>query len=360
VTAAAVAAVLVGAGAMGASASLPACASPPPPEAIVTGTARTPAQAPYLQAGDYAVIARVKAVNLLHEPIPVPDSSGPKNLNVRSGPEFEVRVTALAYFAGPTLGPELRFTLYTPNILGYSFERGRTYFIPVQNDGDLDIGSACSAITLLPDAGPALEQEITRLITTATAKGVPATRVTPQGGAGQAVGASTAPQSGNESRALDLGDLPTWIASIAALAALGFSLWTWVSTRRRNREADERAQAQKVAAWVHGRAVMVRNASSAPIWDTRLVCYDGNDPLGLITVADNLPLSAVPPGATVKLTGSTHARPTLGESVAVIFRDVMGVDWTRAHDGRLSKGTIDIDEGLPVVGQLDDSSIEFT
>lgn len=177
VAASVAATVLVGVGAGGSFASMPACVSPAPPEAIVTGTARTPAKAPYLQAGDYAVIARVKAVNPLPATIPVPDSSGPKNLNGRLGPEFEVLVTALAYFAGPTLGPELRFTIYSPNIFGYSFEPGRTYFIPVQNDGDLDIGSACSAIALLPDAGPALDQEITRLITAATAKGVAATRV---------------------------------------------------------------------------------------------------------------------------------------------------------------------------------------
>ncbi len=171
VTATAVAtAVLVAAGAAGAAAT--SCVPSPSPEQVVTGSPGYDG-APYLEAGDYAVIGRVTAVNRLPQPTPSPSPGG-------ITPQYEVLVAALAYFAGPSRGRDLRFTVPDLGHFGYPFQQGRTYFIPVTDEGGLNMISLCTAVAALPDTGPTLTQETDRLIAAATAKGVPAARFNPR------------------------------------------------------------------------------------------------------------------------------------------------------------------------------------
>lgn len=221
--------VLVMAGAGGAAAT--SCVGPRlSPEQIVTGTARGIGDVPYPPVGGYAVIGRVTAVNRL----PAPTASlSPGEVSRPPGgsvPGHDVLVTALAYFIGPSQGRDLRFTV-SSSTAGYRFEPGKAYFIPVRNDGGQGGLSICDSITVLPDTGPALEQETTRLITAATAKGVPTARVPTQvrEDPGVAPTASADPTSSQT-------DGVPWPVGLAVATTLAAAAALGIRRRRRTRQ----------------------------------------------------------------------------------------------------------------------------
>lgn len=167
-------------GAAGASAT--DCGRGAPVTDVLQGTVK-PLEGP-LETGDYAVVGRVTAINELPEPTasprPTPSPSRGKLTSTRFGPDrYEVVVSALAYFAGPDLGPQLRFTTKDRGgLYSYPFQVGQVYFIPVRDDGNLGALSLCAGIHLLPVAAPELERDIPGFITLATAHGMTAAQVT--------------------------------------------------------------------------------------------------------------------------------------------------------------------------------------
>ena len=74
-------------------------------------------------------------------------------------------------------GRDLRLLISDPSITQFNPRKGQTYFIPLRGDGRLERDNDCAVLVMRPGSGPGLEQDIDRLITAATAKGVPASRV---------------------------------------------------------------------------------------------------------------------------------------------------------------------------------------
>ena len=146
-------------------ASATSCAQAPRPVEVVTGGTYGDGT-PYLAPGDFAVVGRVTAVEPLATPT-VTDSFGARR--------FTVRVVPLASFAGTAPGRLDLTVADRGGMYGYPFQAGRTYFIPVTQDGDLPPISLCAPIALLPEVG--VDAEVAALIAAATAKGVPAGRV---------------------------------------------------------------------------------------------------------------------------------------------------------------------------------------
>jgi uncharacterized protein (TIGR03382 family) len=178
------------------------------------------------------VIGRVTAVNRLPAPTPGAAATGRTRVDA-VGPVDEVRVTALAYFIGPDRGRDLRFTVPGSSVFAYPFEPGTTYFIPVRDDQGRDVPGVCDGITALPGAGPALERETTRLITAATAEGVPAVRVRAADTGGPAAAPAPAAVAQTDGRPGTAG------ISVAVMLAVAAALAVW--TRRRRRSSRQQA-----------------------------------------------------------------------------------------------------------------------
>lgn len=216
----------VGAGAAPASAT--SCVAPPRPVEVVTGGTYRDGT-PYLAPGDYAVIGRVTAV----EPLAAPTATGPFGAR-----RFTVRVAPVAWFADTAPG-RLDLTLVDRGgMYGYPFQAGRTYFIPVTQDGDLPPVSLCAPIALLPEAD--VDAEVTRLVAAATAKGVPAGRVP--------VAPATPPAAGVPAEDGDRGGAGTYALvglSGAALAVPMALVAARLRSRRTRRTSTTPARADR-------------------------------------------------------------------------------------------------------------------
>lgn len=179
----------------------------------------------------------------------------------------------------------------------------------------------------------------------------------------------------------DWGDVPTWAASFAGLAALVVASYAAAKTRamlkiesdrdKEAREREERAQADLVAAWLVKDAkrgdsifpwyIVITNASTVPVYAFRFVVIVA----GPASADDNNTIersfSVVPPGEqhidlmslntlmTSVLTGD-EAKAEMRRlnkdkdsvisacSVWIAFRDASGQHWMRASDGILDRG----------------------
>jgi hypothetical protein len=167
----------------------------------------------------------------------------------------------------------------------------------------------------------------------------------------------------------DWGDVPTWLAFIAAVAAGIAAVFLYKTELERDRiaAADRRAQAEearrsqanKVAAWYVARTAtygdnvrlpgfmlfgaMIRNASDLPIYDVYVTFYQVTHSSvagkwGVIEVAPaKLALRVVPPGETELV----NAPETMGAGdqqrfvVGIEFRDAAGGRWERDAMGQL-------------------------
>jgi hypothetical protein len=160
---------------------------------------------------------------------------------------------------------------------------------------------------------------------------------------------------------LDLGDVPTWLATIGAAFAAAFAFRALrVEQRRDDRQeiADASAQAEQVAAWVAenvqqrpggARAktmvVALRNASDLPAYDVTLTVLA----IGGSTDLETIPV--LPPGETSIILPRDIVLPVLGGipgranfprdvSVRMLFRDAAGRHWLRDEKGALSPSDV--------------------
>lgn len=158
---------------------------------------------------------------------------------------------------------------------------------------------------------------------------------------------------------LDWGNVPTWLALIAAGVAVTSCTLRRERERDIRREADGRkAQADKVAGWVDQHEVsgpegpyliFLRNASELPIYDLKMSVRDTNT--GKEIIRKVLPVLA--PEAKHKaiklraefvqddiaraelVAGVNDKQPGCG--VTLQFRDGSGTRWRRELDGKLVK-----------------------
>lgn len=180
----------------------------------------------------------------------------------------------------------------------------------------------------------------------------------------------------------DLGDVPTWVAVMLALAAGVVAYGAYVVSRKiykiesgrdeDTREEAQRAQAAKVAAWFadspdggeeSAPGALIRNASELPIYNVHVGYtfsfadgeFDGIDSALNPSPEDDLfglgvDLDALGPDVPIILPGECHVPldakhlkvfhlPHVGDwRVSVAFDDASGQTWRRDFQGTLAKG----------------------
>jgi hypothetical protein len=161
---------------------------------------------------------------------------------------------------------------------------------------------------------------------------------------------------------LDLGDLPTWLATVGAFIAAGFAYRALrVEQRRDDRQeiADARVQAECVAAWVikgsggleESFRIVLDNASRLPIFGVRvaLAAADGDQSRNIASPGVlppgrrefpiqflDLPIELAERDLGPSDDGTTAA--LLDHLRAIIeFTDAAGLTWTRDSSGILHK-----------------------
>ncbi|GAA3381941.1 hypothetical protein [Cryptosporangium minutisporangium] len=158
---------------------------------------------------------------------------------------------------------------------------------------------------------------------------------------------------------IDYGDLPTWVSAVGGLTSLIFAAvaavaaWRILRTEQqrddRASEAERRAQAGTVAAWLPDAAdregydagpirVNVRNGSSLPIYRVLISVVVRSDGQSFREIAhsggpDRTYRELAAPGDNEFLLDVPAARSR--RRVALEFRDASGRDWKRDHDGSL-------------------------
>jgi len=213
----------LGAGAGAGPASATSCRPPPRPIEVVTGATYGDGK-PYLAPGDYAVIGRVTALELLPEPTATAQRSGWE-------PRYRVRMAVSAYFGGTAPGDGIELGVVDRGeMYGYPFRVGGTYFVPVKRGGELPPISLCAAVA--PLTGNDVDAYTTTLIDAAAAKGVPAGRIRAPG----PVPADVPVRDGGEGGTARL--------ALAGLAGAGLAVpLTLLAARLRSRRAARRGPA---------------------------------------------------------------------------------------------------------------------
>lgn len=161
--------------------------------------------------------------------------------------------------------------------------------------------------------------------------------------------------------AIDLGDVPTWLATLGAGVAAFYAYGAYkIESERDKRQSllSQREQASKVAIWpeqldnphtgapAEAECFWLRNASELPIHDARVFSYAFRKP-----ESDDVTPESVYDLGIVGPTGSALRRfvkisPRDSYSYALSFRDAAGLVWHRTRMGAL------------VEGDMDDSSFE--
>jgi hypothetical protein len=167
---------------------------------------------------------------------------------------------------------------------------------------------------------------------------------------------------------IDWGDIPTAVGAVVASAALIAAIVAAMAARsvlrvelsrdKARDEADERLQAEKIAAWpslapanptiVKSKltwGIAVRNASELPVYQVWLV----KNPIGGVGGEDNLIYELVAPGDWVVIDTTLWARSDVPKTLpgqripdrdflmSIKFTDAAGRRWARDSKGILSR-----------------------
>lgn len=147
---------------------------------------------------------------------------------------------------------------------------------------------------------------------------------------------------------LDWGSVPTWVATVGALAAVGFTGRTYVL----NRQQKLQEQASKVACWIApvGKpstwSVALINGSDLPVYSLIGRVTSPRENRTILTIdMDVLPPTQQP---IIKDVGADTFDPLdldhlilssefddRAQAVPIRFRDSAGVNWRRDNGGRL-------------------------
>lgn len=161
-------------------------------------------------------------------------------------------------------------------------------------------------------------------------------------------------------QALDFGDVPTWLATVGAFIAAYFALRAFQAEQdrdERQEQADNRAQAEKVAAWVATvddtrhpgipgwtAGFVIRNASELPVYDVDVTLFAGGDSWA-VSIIRVLPPGTeeypVPAPMIANLTETVDEDLQSSDivemtSVILRFRDASGRLWSRDTSGVLA------------------------
>jgi hypothetical protein len=156
--------------------------------------------------------------------------------------------------------------------------------------------------------------------------------------------------------AIDLGDVPTWLATMGAGVAAFYAYGAYkIESERdkRQRLLLQREQASRVAIWpeqlenpqtgapAEAECFWLRNASELPIHDTRVFAYAYRKPESDDVTAESVyDLGIVGPTDTA-LRRFVKISPRDSYSYALAFRDAAGVMWHRNRRGVLLEGDMD-------------------
>jgi hypothetical protein len=167
--------------------------------------------------------------------------------------------------------------------------------------------------------------------------------------------------------AVDLGDVPTWLATLGAGVAAFYAYGAYTIESERDKRQSltmQREQASRVAIWpeqldnphtgapAEAECFWLRNASELPIHDVRVFSYSFRKP-----ESDNVAPNSVYDLGIVGPTDHAVRRfvkfsPRDSYSYAVAFRDAAGAEWHRNRRGVLIEG--DMDESSFKRGYLTD------
>lgn len=154
----------------------------------------------------------------------------------------------------------------------------------------------------------------------------------------------------------DLGDVPTWVATLGAGVAAFYAYGAYkIESERDRRQSDmaEQEQASRVAVWPEQRDnpetgmpaeaewIHLRNASQLPVYEARLFSYSYSPPESEAATAESVfPLGIVGPSDKPQA-HFVKVSPRNSYQYAIVFRDAAGVTWHRDRRGVLKKGPLD-------------------
>ncbi|MEJ3748456.1 hypothetical protein WEI85_34875 [Actinomycetes bacterium KLBMP 9797] len=150
---------------------------------------------------------------------------------------------------------------------------------------------------------------------------------------------------------LDLGDVPTWLATVGAGIAAYFASRAYLIERRRDAVAADilrQEQASHVAVWTDygphpytnepdgADYFVLRNASQLPIYEVIVFSYSFERTSSIETArpVGQFHLGTVPPEPT-PTTHTAYLSTTSAWAFAIQFRDAAGVVWYRDPRGEL-------------------------
>lgn len=165
---------------------------------------------------------------------------------------------------------------------------------------------------------------------------------------------------------IDWGNVPSWLAFIAAGTAVMFT-WRALSRERKRdadrHEDDRKKQAEQFGAWIGRDAsaqskfegdfhIKFRNTSGLPVYDVKFRILNLRENSSQL-FADELPLVApaakeqdyrLNPGTLSQLhiilqQSQIRKEPSVGYGLEVTFRDSAGRRWRRDTDGKLDELT---------------------
>lgn len=150
---------------------------------------------------------------------------------------------------------------------------------------------------------------------------------------------------------LNLGDVPTWLATIGAAVAAYFAARAYLAERRRDDVAADilrQEQASQVAVWTEYRdhphtgepeaadCFRFRNASQLPIYDVCVFSYsyDKSSDFKTAVPVGRFRLGTIPPSPDARLR-IAYLNNRCRWAFAIEFRDAAGVVWYRDLHGVL-------------------------